>query len=854
MSTTNILEQDRIDGENFLEQLLTDAVPNADFRKGGALRDFAVSALSSVFAYLRKEVDYVKARQSLLLLGALTGADVDAAVDEILSNWFITRKTGRVSRGIATLYFTQQMDVVIPITAKFTRSTGLIFQLDSTVDLGYSADIMTPVYSSSGVVTSYTLQIPLVSSGVGSEYNIEPGAFADFSRFNPYLSRVENAQIFSGGASTETTPEMLSRAEMAITTRNLVSARSIDAVLKEEFVDIDNLVVVGYGDPEMIRDLVEESSTRTRIHAGGFADVYVHSPVVESQTVTLRVGDVYSDLRPGYYIFRDANITDFTTAAGFVTAPVVPGDILNIWNTLTAEQDLYIVEEVYPNYLVITRRSLFPRAMPEVLESFTDGSLDNTAPGVNHLLGGASYTFSQADIGRFVRVLGSATAANNGIWQISGFNVGGNFAVIANVVPDFVDEVGVQWELIEREEIGLFTAGETLVPAPGTNRLDSNGMWTFSAEDLGRYVEISGSVNANNNGIWPITVIVGANIVTLGGVVPDFTLETGLSWKLLENDTIGATARSAHTIVGYTIGSAAPNFNNHVANAGAPIITGRMTKEVVTSGSVYLPGIPYYQITDVSFADPLNAYAPLTVGGRVTFGLRSNLTPRTPTDPADPAHALDPNYLEYQVVCHNPGEGQSGWQLTELKIGYPTDVPVGPNPAQSFDGELLQITYDTISGYESIWEYMLSSDRRIVCASVIPKALHPVYIGMNIRYSLAKGALSSLDEAAAKQALVDHLNAFPVSEDLDTTDIAAFLRTNYLQIGYIEPPVITYELIAPDGRIIYYETYDKVIIDPSKHRYPAESDKCLDDRLSQGVSNNTIRYVSTVSRITFTAI
>jgi hypothetical protein len=91
VTTYSIIEQDRIDAENFLEQFLTDSVPNADFRKGGALRDFAVGALASIFAYMKKEVDYVKARQSLLLLGTLTGSDVDSAVDEILSNWFISR-------------------------------------------------------------------------------------------------------------------------------------------------------------------------------------------------------------------------------------------------------------------------------------------------------------------------------------------------------------------------------------------------------------------------------------------------------------------------------------------------------------------------------------------------------------------------------------------------------------------------------------------------------------------------------------------------------------------------------------------------------------------------------------------
>ena len=101
--TITITEEDRIEAENIMEQYLSDALPDGDYTKGGALRDLAVGAIAHIYAFMKKERDYVRARQSLLLLGTLTGNDVDDAVDEILSNWFIRRKTGRESTGTATV-------------------------------------------------------------------------------------------------------------------------------------------------------------------------------------------------------------------------------------------------------------------------------------------------------------------------------------------------------------------------------------------------------------------------------------------------------------------------------------------------------------------------------------------------------------------------------------------------------------------------------------------------------------------------------------------------------------------------------------------------------------------------------
>ena len=93
----NISDQDLRDAENFLTQFLKEKITTASFEKGGAVRDIMVKGFTYVYAFLRGEIDRVTARQSILRIQEeLTDDDdIAQAVDEILSNWFFSRKAGQ---------------------------------------------------------------------------------------------------------------------------------------------------------------------------------------------------------------------------------------------------------------------------------------------------------------------------------------------------------------------------------------------------------------------------------------------------------------------------------------------------------------------------------------------------------------------------------------------------------------------------------------------------------------------------------------------------------------------------------------------------------------------------------------
>jgi len=829
-----ITEADRVEAENILEQFLVDRfAENSDFSKGSALRDLCINAMAYTFAYLKKERDYIRARQSLLLLGTLTGTDVDDAVDEILSNWFISRKTGRKATGTITIYFSRAVDVAIPTTTMFYQSSTIAFLPNSSTTLTYGTDDLMPIRNSNGEISSYSLDIPAIAADVGEDYDIDPGSFVDYTRFSSYVLRAENRSPFSGGAGVESTEDLLDRSPTAISVRDLNSPRSIDSMLRDNFSNIDGMTVIGYGDPEMARDLIAEGATGTRIHAGGCVDVFLRMPITENKTFTGLVGGEFTDIRPALTSFRDDTVTDFTDLPG---GSIEVGDIIEIYNYLPlSEPNRYVVKIVQPHGLEVSARSAFPAARPTIGGAFDDGSVE----GGNAEFASAghsfvtietgfvddgrvviyettfksdAYQFIDGDVGKWLQVTGSGSG-NDGIWKI----------VSVTGAPAYAAEL--------RDSTGVPPTWTT------ENFLDWN---LLSSTDHEKFIAVYDATNPGNIGTWRIQAILNEYTVRLidaAGSHPVFTAESPLNWKLLTQ------------VVEYSVGNNSPGFNNKISRC----FTGEFTNIVQYDGCVMLPGEPIYLVKDVSFYDALSKYK--STDGRVHFLHRVNKEPAYYT-------LAELSQLEYRVRCSNPEEAQSGWQRMLIDIGWPDGGELYETK-NYFNGQSLRVTYDTLTGYDAVWSYMLSGDQRILCGSVIPRGLHPIYVSISIRYSLSKNATEGIDHDLAKQALADYITNSSSVDPLDMSDIMSFLRSTYSVLGYIEPFDIYYNLLAPDGRVIYYKTSDVIVLDPTYSIDPdtgfipnpgERSELVLQDPLGLGVSTNTVCYLSLPDLLSFTQL
>lgn len=289
MANFKVSKDDVTNAVTFLEQYLQTKLTKYDFSVGTANRDIAINAMAYLTAFFRQEISYVKNRQSLLKLADISEDDsADEVVDEILSDWFLTRKTGELSHGYATLRFSRNNIGVVLITQDHIfRKGGLDFRLDGvsitlqTTSLTRNVDNLGSVY--------YTASIPLVADQVGPEYDIEAGPFDEVPKISPYLVRAEALSKFSGGATKETSAQMIERSKNAITVRDLNTQLSIKTVLTDKFSQVSEVSPIGYGDPEMMRDKLEVprgAGTFITIHRGSMVDAYLKLPVEFSKTYT----------------------------------------------------------------------------------------------------------------------------------------------------------------------------------------------------------------------------------------------------------------------------------------------------------------------------------------------------------------------------------------------------------------------------------------------------------------------------------------------------------------------------------------------------------------------------------------
>lgn len=364
--------------EAFLVQYLTEKVPEADFSPGSAVRDLCVSALSYAFALLRKELQAVRARQSLRQLALLPAdEDVDEAIDDILSNLFINRALATPARAVVRLTFSSAMpDVVfLPSTTSFRAATGPAFVFESGDALTLLKTAMRPGFIQLPTATSptevLTADVTLVCAEGGTVGNIPAQVLTSVSGLTDILSPDATSASFIsaeivddafGGVDRESTAALLRRAPAALSTRNLVNSRAITNTLLETVPEVSGVTVIGSGEPEMVRDEVTFLDGGYTMRVGGMVDVYCRLPRTQ-RTVSLTVGDRY--LRPDglTLILRDTTVNFENPAPG---KTIVAGDVISVKSGFSlGGPEIYTITHVDTHELTVERRTPFPEATDE---------------------------------------------------------------------------------------------------------------------------------------------------------------------------------------------------------------------------------------------------------------------------------------------------------------------------------------------------------------------------------------------------------------------------------------------------------------------------------------------------------
>lgn len=394
-----------------LRDLLQTAIPTGDFTQGSAVSDLLIDGHAIITGYLKNQIQIIRDRQSLLTLQNLPDTEsVSDAADAILDNFFRTRSQGAFSKGVATLHFSERQDVLVPRTARFFKTTSLVFYIDSATDVLIPASDLRPEIGPNGVVTSYSTTLFLTAARVGSDYNILPGRFVSFDRFNSLLLYVENVSRFSNGTGVQTTADFINRSTNAITLRALINARSNDATLLQNYQDVENTVTVGYGDPEMIRDKVANVANSVQMHVGGHMDLYVRLPVQEVvERLVIEQLDVRNDDR--IVVLRDAvhgttpGNVDFLNPA----VNVQVGDVLYVTEGIPEAPIQFKIVAVRNNEVEVSTATPFSTASDEIPGGLPIGySIGNNYPTFDNKVpaptSGVNTTFTSRQFSEFNRV------------------------------------------------------------------------------------------------------------------------------------------------------------------------------------------------------------------------------------------------------------------------------------------------------------------------------------------------------------------------------------------------------------------------------------------------------------------
>lgn len=279
-----------IAAESLLVQVMRDQYPNEDWSPNSALRDLVVRTLAYGLAYLDTTKTFTLERSNAASLALLEDTTAVAAADALLSNFFITRNTGDASSGVITVYLSKKVDVLVKASHRFYKTASQPFHITTQIDTVIPSSQLHTVVDGDGNITEYWFNLPVTADDATAPSSVPAGTWVSWSPFNAYVTRIENLSDFANGTGVETNAEFIGRAHNALTVRNLISNRSIDTVLRDEFSTVTRTLSVGAGDPEQQRDRVVVDSWGIDVHVLGHIDTYLWLPLVEDQ--------VYSEVAP----------------------------------------------------------------------------------------------------------------------------------------------------------------------------------------------------------------------------------------------------------------------------------------------------------------------------------------------------------------------------------------------------------------------------------------------------------------------------------------------------------------------------------------------------------------------------
>lgn len=248
--------------------------PTLDLKRG-VIHDSLAYYHSVLETAIRENLNrYLSARSLRQIEADPTIAD-STTVDDVLSNWGVTRRVGTAAKGEVAIIVSNSNSVSIASGTVF-EANGLLFTADQSyvstdnpASVSNSSDrLMTQLTDGNWQFTVFVTSVEL-----GSDNKLKADTI--ITPQTPFVNYVNSFVVsdFSGGEDTETNTELISQLQNGIAAEALSNRVNMRALVRSnnQFSSVTNQSIVGYGDPEMLRD----SHSLFPISYGGRVDWYV---------------------------------------------------------------------------------------------------------------------------------------------------------------------------------------------------------------------------------------------------------------------------------------------------------------------------------------------------------------------------------------------------------------------------------------------------------------------------------------------------------------------------------------------------------------------------------------------------
>jgi hypothetical protein len=283
---SNITRDDILEHQRYLKGFLLNKVPEVDLTDGSFLNDVVVRSMAYVLALFEKEASNVKARVSLNSISETEDSTAAQVLDDLASNYFLTRKDGTFSTGEVTIVVsTNESAITISPFTRFIKDNGVSFIYAGGIDGETSLTIATSNFlaelSEGGETGRYYFKVPVIGEVefIGSE--LSPGYFQSAAPSIPNVLSIRNTAPFSLAESTESNFEFANRIKGALTNRGFASVSGVEAYLLDTISVLKKVKAIPSSSSLLRRDLLQVSGVTSGFKTLGKCNLYSNLGVLK---------------------------------------------------------------------------------------------------------------------------------------------------------------------------------------------------------------------------------------------------------------------------------------------------------------------------------------------------------------------------------------------------------------------------------------------------------------------------------------------------------------------------------------------------------------------------------------------